>query len=74
MFAFGLVKVFIAMKCHHDHSNLYKGKHLAGASLQSSGLAKLSWQESWRQSEKHDAREVTASFTSSEKSGLVGAF
>ena len=29
-----LVRVSIAVKRHHDHSNSYKGKHLTGAGLQ----------------------------------------
>ena len=29
-----LVRISIAVKTHHDHSNLYNGKHFSGASLQ----------------------------------------
>ena len=30
-----LVEVLIAVKRHHDHHNLYKGKHLVGPGLSS---------------------------------------
>ena len=33
-----LVRVFTAVKRHHDHSSSYKGKYLIGAGLQFRGL------------------------------------
>ena len=40
------VRVFIAMKRHHDQDNSYKGKHLIGAGLQVQRCSPLSsWQK-----------------------------
>jgi hypothetical protein len=37
-----LVRVFIAVKRHHDQGNSYKGQHLIGAGLQVQGFSPLS--------------------------------
>ena len=43
-----LVRVFIAVKRHHDQGNTYKGKQLIGAGLQFQRFSPLqSWWEAW---------------------------
>ena len=50
------LKVSLAMKRHHDHSNSYKGKHLFQAGLQFQKFSALSsWQETWQPAGRHDA-------------------
>jgi hypothetical protein len=36
------LKVFIAVKRHHDHGNYYKGKHLIGDGLEAQKFGSLS--------------------------------
>jgi hypothetical protein len=41
-----LVRVSIAVKRHHDHSNSFKGKHFIGSWLTDQRCSSL-WQEAW---------------------------
>ena len=51
-----LVRVSIAVKRHHDHSNSYKGKHLIGwLTFQNSNLLSSWWD--MQCAGKHDAGE-----------------
>ena len=54
-----LVRVFIAVKRHHDRDNSYKGKHLRGSGLQFQGFSPLSsrW-EAWWCADRHSAGEI----------------
>jgi hypothetical protein len=60
------LKVSLAMKRHHDHSNSYKGKHLIWTGLQFRCLIHYlsSWQKAWQHAGIHSAGEVAESFTS----------
>ena len=55
-----LVRVFIAVKKHHDHGNSYKEKHLIGvAHLQFQRFSSLSsWWGTWWCEGRHGAGEV----------------
>jgi hypothetical protein len=44
-----LVMISVTVKTHHDHSSLYKWKHLVGAGLQVQRFSLLSsWQGTWQ--------------------------
>jgi hypothetical protein len=56
---FALVRVSIAMKRHHDHSNSYKGKQLIRAGFQ---FQRFSLLLSWQHADRHGAREGAEEF------------
>ena len=52
------VRVFIAVKRHHDRGSSYQGQHLIGAGLQFQRFNPFStWQEAWWHAGKYGAGE-----------------
>jgi hypothetical protein len=66
MFYFCL-RVFIAVKRHHDSGYSYKGQHLVRTGLQVLRFSLLpSWRDAWQYSSKHGAGGAESSTSYSE--------
>lgn len=68
------LRVFIALKRHHNHDNSYKGKHFIGLiyRLKAVNYPLSLWQESWQHANRHSAggAESSASWFSGSRREL----